>query len=169
MPPRFHADFHVDERFQGLVAPETLVRVAELALRRERLSGPTRASITITDDEALQRLNREFRGEDKVTDVLSFGASPNARDGKVDPSDFPTGPGEVATLGDVIISYPQAERQAAAAGHPVGRELALLTIHGVLHLLGFDHADIDEERVMFKKQDAILEQVLGTTSARDRS
>jgi probable rRNA maturation factor len=154
-------DIHVEESFQDSVPEATLRRVAETTLARERRSGPAHASVTITDDETLHALNRAHRGEDRVTDVLSFGTSEHAHNGEVAEDGFPLGPGEEATLGDVIISFPQARRQAEAAGHPVERELALLTAHGILHLLGFDHADAGEEKVMFGKQGAILEEVLG--------
>lgn len=154
-------DIHVEESFRDSVPEATLRRVAEMTLARERRSGPVHASVTITDDETLHALNRAHRGEDRVTDVLSFGASEHAHNGEVAQHDFPLGPGEEPTLGDVIIAFPQARRQAEAVGHPVERELALLTVHGILHLLGFDHADVGEEKVMFGKQNAVLEEVLG--------
>lgn len=160
MPP-VRIDLHVDEPFQGAVAEATLKQVAELTLVRELRSGPTCATVTITDDETLRRLNRDYRGEDTVTDVLSFGSSANAHNGEIAGDGFPDAPGAAPTLGDVIIAFPQARRQAEAAGHPVERELALLTAHGILHLLGFDHTEIEDERVMFGKQDAILGEVLG--------
>lgn len=159
--PRTQVDLHIDKPFLKDVELDTLKRVAEATLARERRSGPTHASVTITDDETLRALNRFYRDEDRVTDVLSFGSSADARDGEVASDGFPIGPAEAPTLGDVIISYPQAKRQADAAGHTVERELALLTAHGVLHLLGFDHAGVEEEKVMFGKQDAILDEVLG--------
>jgi probable rRNA maturation factor len=76
----------------------------------------------ITDDPALRRLNRDFRKDDRATDVLSF---PSAQ--------------SLGFLGDVAISFPHAQRQAAEYGHPVGREIEILMLHGVLHLLGMDH------------------------------
>jgi probable rRNA maturation factor len=154
-------DIHVEEPFRDSVPESTLKLVAEMTLARERRSGPARASVTITDDETLRALNREHRGEDSVTDVLSFGTSAHAHDGEVDDDEFPIVPGEEPTLGDVIISFPQALRQAASAGHSVERELALLTAHGILHLLGYDHADVHEEKVMFAKQETILDDVMG--------
>jgi len=76
----------------------------------------------ITDDPELRRLNRDFRKDDRATDVLSF---PSAQ--------------SLGFLGDVAISFPHAQRQAAEYGHPVGREIEILMLHGVLHLLGMDH------------------------------
>lgn len=159
---RIHIDLHIDEPFAQAVAPDVLIRVAQAMLTREHRSGPTHASVTITDDETMRALNRDHRGDDRVTDVLSFGASTGARNGEVESDQsFPQGPDEEPTLGDVIVSFPQAKRQAEAGGHTVERELALLIAHGILHLLGFDHAELEEEKVMFGKQDAILNEVLG--------
>lgn len=161
-------DVLIDDEFTGEVSAAELVRVATRTLEKELVSGPSHVTIGITDDATLQDLNRTHRGEDKVTDVLSFGSSDQASRGVVDPDPFPAGPGAPSTLGDVIISYPQAARQAAAVGHPVRRELALLTAHGVLHLIGFDHVSIEDERDMFARQDAALEDVLGAAPARKR-
>jgi probable rRNA maturation factor len=158
---RIRIDLHVDEPYEAAVPLVTLQRAATLALERELRSGPTRASVTITDDETLRTLNREHLGEDRVTDVLSFGGAGEARDGEVAVDPFPSPPGEEPSLGDVIISFPQAVRQADAAGHSIDRELALLTVHGILHLLGFDHAEPEEERAMFARQEAVLDEVLG--------
>jgi probable rRNA maturation factor len=153
-------EIHVDEAFRHDVRPRTLRRAAELAIMRARVSGPSRATVTVTDDDTLRELNRVHRGEDSVTDVLSFGASARARDGVVEQDDFPVGADEEPGLGDVIISFPQARRQAEAAPHEVERELALLTAHGILHLLGYDHATEAEEKAMFATQAAVLDEVM---------
>lgn len=159
--PRSRIDLHIEEPFDLEVSRDTLRLVAETALERAWRSGPRHASVTVTDDETLRTLNRDHRGVDAVTDVLSFGVSGHARDGEVAGDQFPLAPEETPTLGDVIVSFPQARRQAEAAGHAVERELALLVAHGVLHLLGFDHAGAEEEAAMFAKQDAVLDEVLG--------
>ena len=104
-------------------------------------------TIILTDDAQLQQLNREYLGIDAPTDVLSFPA------GHTDPdSDIPY-------LGDVLISLPRAQAQAAAGGHPLADELQLLVVHGVLHLLGHDHAEAAEKQAMQTAQDAILTQL----------
>ena len=100
----------------------------------------------LTGDDTLRDLNRQFAGEDKVTDVLAFGSG----------TGFPGDDGDAATLGDIAISLPQARQQAAAAGHSEDLEVAMLTAHGVLHLLGYDHAEPDEEREMTGITKAIL-------------
>jgi probable rRNA maturation factor len=104
-------------------------------------------SIVIEDDAHLQELNRQFLGIDAPTDVLSFPSGeeePNPETGRV-------------YIGDVIISYPRAAEQAEAAGHTVMAEIQLLVVHGVLHLLGYDHAVLDEKEQMWVAQAEILD------------
>jgi len=135
-------------RFAGKVDVELLRRVTVEVLRGEGMEGEIALSVVITDDEAVQELNRRFRGVDASTDVLAFGG---AQEG-----DFVTAPGEPAYLGDVVISYPRAVAQAEECGHSVDRELALLVVHGVLHLVGYDHVDEAERVEMWARQNEIL-------------
>jgi len=102
-------------------------------------------TIVITSDEQLQDLNRQFLDIDAPTDVLSFPAH------ELDPDSGQN------YLGDVIISYPQALKQANNAGHDVLEELCLLTVHGVLHLLGYDHAEQGQKDEMWALQAQILD------------
>ncbi len=104
-------------------------------------------SIVLTDDARLQQLNREYLGIDAPTDVLSFPAS------ETDPE---TG---ARYIGDILISIPRAQAQADAAGHPLESEVQLLVVHGVLHLLGHDHAEAEEKARMWKAQAEILEHL----------
>jgi probable rRNA maturation factor len=135
-------------------------RAAEATLDAERQSGPDRVTVLLTGDDALREMNQRFNCLDEVTDVLSFNAAVGWHDG-AKPAGPDAFPGEdESRLGDIAISAPQVERQAAAAGVPVERELAMLAIHGVLHLLGYDHASPEEERVMFGKTDVILNRVM---------
>jgi probable rRNA maturation factor len=101
-------------------------------------------TVVLTDDAQVQDLNRRFRDVDAPTDVLSFPA------GEVD---LDTGN---LYLGDLIISVPRAQAQASAEGHPLEDELRLLVVHGVLHLLGHDHADEEEKDAMWAAQTEIL-------------
>ena len=123
-------------------------------------------SLLIADDCTLQDLNRRYRGLDEVTDVLAFSpahAGSDASDDEAPPAEaapFLRGDGRAESLGDILISYPQAERQAQERGIPLRRELALLVVHGILHLLGYDHDDPEGERRMWERQDAILARVL---------
>jgi probable rRNA maturation factor len=107
-------------------------------------------TIVVTGDGSMRRLNRTYRGLDAPTDVLAFGSEEN------DAEFLP--PQASCYLGDVVISFPTAEAQAQSAGHPVGVELQLLTVHGVLHLLGHDHADPEEKATMWAAQEDILGQ-----------
>ncbi len=146
---RITVDIQVAPRFAGEVDVERLHHVAVEALRCERIEGEVALSIVITEDEAVRELNRQFRGVDAPTDVLAFGSG--------DESDFVTAPGEPAYLGDVVISYPRAVVQAEEYRHSVDRELALLTVHGLLHLLGYDHVGEEEKARMWARQEEILE------------
>ena len=103
------------------------------------------ATILLTGDEQLHELNLKYLGIDAPTDVLSFPAD------LVDPDT------NVNYLGDVLISFPRAQAQAAGGGHPVEQELSLLVVHGMLHLLGYDHAQPDEKEKMWAVQANILD------------
>jgi len=103
-------------------------------------------TILLTDDDYIRQLNDQFRGEDHATDVLSFPA------GEPMP-----GTEELAEyLGDIAIAVPFARRQAAARGHDATAEMQLLAVHGVLHLLGYDHLDGNEKAAMWQAQADIL-------------
>lgn len=104
-------------------------------------------TIVLTDDQQLHELNRNFLGVDAPTDVLSFPAS------ELDPET------DSVYLGDILISIPRAAQQADAAGHSVEAEVQLLTVHGTLHLLGFDHATDEEKSLMWQEQAKVLERL----------
>src|SRR5688500_14549630 len=145
---------HVEAEFPF---SETLLeRAAHAALEHESQSLDSELSIVLTDDARLQQLNREYLGVDAPTDVLSFPAS------ETDPE---TG---AQYLGDILISIPRAQAQADAAGHPLESEVQLLVVHGVLHLLGHDHAEAEEKTHMWRAQSEILEQLgLGNIQIRE--
>jgi len=139
----------IAEQFQQAVDSAALEKAAQAVLSEQNLTEEVNLSIVIEDDIQLHTLNLEFLGVDAPTDVLSF------FEDELDPE---TGQ---RYLGDVIISYPQAERQAALAGHTTASELDLLVVHGVLHLLGYDHSTNEEKDKMWGKQRNVLLQ-LGT-------
>ncbi len=114
-------------------------------LEAERVEEDCEVSLVFCDDERMRALNQAYRGEGKPTDVLSFAQEIG-----------PTIPGEPRLLGDVVISVPTAERQAAAAGRPVASELDWLLLHGVLHLLGFEDATSEGLEEMKRRQRAVL-------------
>ncbi len=104
-------------------------------------------SLKITGDEEIQTLNRDYLGKDAPTDVLSF------------PVPFDDPESGIPYLGDIIISLPTASRQAESGGHAVEEEIKLLLVHGILHLLGYDHATPEEKAAMWALQDKILTQL----------
>lgn len=132
----------------GFPFPKNLLeRAAQAALEHESQTSEAELSIVLTDDARLHQLNREYLGIDAPTDVLSFPAS------ETDPE---TG---TPYLGDILISLPRAQVQATAAGHPLESEVQLLVVHGVLHLLGHDHAEVEEKARMWRAQAEILENL----------
>jgi probable rRNA maturation factor len=124
-----------------------LERAARFTLELQADSADADITIVLTDDSQLHELNREFLGVDAPTDVLSFPASE---------SDPETG---AAYLGDILISIPRAAQQALAGGHPLEAEVQLLVVHGVLHLLGHDHAEAGEKALMWNEQAKVLERL----------
>lgn len=166
----------IDEREDG-VGPDTenWIRMLEQLLQLAgEAEGVTHGlvTLTLTDDEGIRELNREYRGLDKPTDVLSF---PLTEPGEEEPEivfdgeyeaveedagewteDEEIGHPFAGMLGDIVISVPRAEVQAAEYGHSFERELGFLFVHGFLHLLGYDHENAEEESIMFAKQEQIL-------------
>lgn len=140
-----------------------VMKAAEAALDAEHKEGPDQITVMVTGDERIRELNREFKGEDEITDVLSFNVNEDDNANGDEWTDFSESAGQVESgrLGDIAISLPQVARQAAENGKSVKRELAMLTIHGVLHLLGYDHAELDKEKVMFGKTDVVLAEIFG--------
>lgn len=109
-------------------------------------------SVTLTDDEHIHKLNREHRNVDKPTDVLSF---PQYEADELDNFD----PYETVVLGDIVISLEHARKQSEEYGHSYIRELAFLCVHSVLHLLGYDHIEKEDEKVMLGLQKEILNEI----------
>jgi probable rRNA maturation factor len=130
------------------VSASSLRSLARRLLASEGVAEPAQLSVLLTDDAAIRRLNRDYRGTDAATDVLSFAQ----REGE----QFAFASSEPAHLGDVAISLETAERQAAERGVALGDELAHLLVHGILHLLGYDHERPAEARLMRSREEAIL-------------
>lgn len=131
-------------------------------LSEEQVDVPCEINVLLTDENGIQALNLDLRGVDAPTDVLSFPMfelTPGAfsADGLLDAGT------RRLPLGDMAISLPQAQKQAEEYGHSLGRELGFLTVHSILHLLGYDHMDEGEQKAcMRKREEAILSQ-LGLT------
>jgi probable rRNA maturation factor len=148
--PRRSIRVNIFPAYKKDVPAQWLRRVGAEALAVADPEDHASASLVVADDETLRDLNLRFRGLDEVTDVLSFGQSggqAGLSDTKRD-SPFPAVPEEEGMMGEVVVSYPQAVRQAAEHHWPVEQELALLVVHGVLHLFGHDHAEPEEEALM---------------------
>ena len=128
-------------------AEELIRRAVAQALTKNSASGDV--CVLITDAEEIQRLNASYRNIDRVTDVLTFPAWEG--DAILCPPD--------GYLGDIAICFERAEEQAKEYGHSLERELAFLSVHGALHLLGYDHMQPDDEKKMFAKQDEILNEL----------
>jgi probable rRNA maturation factor len=138
----------------NMAVTDKLERAALETLAHQAVEGDV--TLVLTDDAQLQALNSSFLKVDSPTDVLSFPAS------ETDPE---TGR---FYLGDMLISLPCAERQARAAGHALEAELQLLVVHGMLHLLGHDHAGLDEKKRMWTVQAEVLERLdLGTIKVKE--
>lgn len=123
-------------------------RAAQAALLEGGGPGTAEVSVALVDDEYIRRLNRAYRGKDSPTDVLSFA--------------FREGdqlPGGEELLGDVVVSLEAARRQSLDYGHSYEREVAFLVVHGVLHLLGYDHQDEEGRRAMRDREEAVLSRL----------
>ena len=138
---------HIEINPKLTISPsaDILEHAAQAVLAHQSAEGDI--TIVLTDDAKLHELNRDYLGIDAPTDVLSFPAS------ETDP--------ETARryLGDILISIPRAANQARAAGHELEAEAQLLTVHGTLHLLGYDHAGDEEKAHMWKAQGEVLESI----------
>ena len=128
---------------------DRLVSIAEFALKKMGIHPDSEFSISIVGEDEMSSLHMQWMDEPGATDVLSFPMD------EMKPNSAATGPG---LLGDVVLCPDFAQAQAKVAGHSLQEELELLTVHGVLHLLGFDHREADEHKVMFSKQDELLSE-----------
>ncbi len=132
-----------------------LQKIVLKTLDSEGIVSPAEIGLVITDSKTIRKLNRTYRGDDKSTDVLAFHMVPSSNQ-KTEPP-FIDPPDGIHHLGEVVISYPQAVKQAQQQGNSIERELALLIVHGVLHLLGYDHELPHENQQMRAQENEILE------------
>ena len=146
----------VEKEFQELVDEGWARKIAQAVLRAEGVAPPYEVGLVFTDSETVRQLNRDYRGVDEPTDVLAFYMLPQ----KETDDSFALPPDGVTRLGEAIISYPQAVEQAREQGHSTERELTLLIIHGILHLLGYDHEEAEEEAEMRTREKELLEKCL---------
>ncbi|MFQ6122357.1 MAG: rRNA maturation RNase YbeY [Dehalococcoidales bacterium] len=148
----------IDQDFEGCPEVSWLQSVAEQVLIAQGAGFDVELGLVITSQERVQQLNKSYRGKDEPTDVLAFYMTP-AKGTEVEPTSFVAPPDGLLHLGEVIISYPQAVIQAKEHQHSIKREIAILIIHGVLHLLGYDHEEPEPERQMRAREREILSLV----------
>ena len=137
----------INSKFKKLIQQSVIETVANKVFSHLKVTNNPELSIVINNDQFIQNLNFEFRGLDEPTDVLSFPSD------EIDPQ---TG---IHYLGDIIISFPRAVDQAQKGSHSVQDEMSLLTIHGILHLLGYDHEEMEDQKVMWKIQRELLTEL----------
>lgn len=132
---------------------KTVEELLQFAAEQENVKQDAEVSITFVTNEMIQQINKEYRGKDKPTDVISF-ALEEMGEGEIEVigENLPT------MLGDIIISVEKAREQAEEYGHSFLREIGFLALHGFLHLLEYDHMTEQEEKIMFTRQKELLEQ-----------
>lgn len=137
----------ISEHLSSETQADALMRAAQESLAYQNAPQESDLTVLLTGDDQLHQLNLEYLGVDAPTDVLAF------------PADYVDPDTESVYLGDVLISLDRARLQAQAGGHSVDDELVLLVVHGVLHLLGYDHTEPDEKTKMWDAQTEILAQL----------
>lgn len=134
---------------------EILAKVLNKAAEVYDLKPAAEVSVVLVDDEYIHGLNKQYRGKDRPTDVLSFAMNEQC-EGEHEP-EITEGPDNIEILlGDIVISLETAARQAEEYGHSLERELAYLTVHGMLHLLGYDHEEEEEQKEMRHEEEYVL-------------
>lgn len=129
-------------------------RCCHAVLQLEKMEGSVEISVSFVDNDQIQEMNKEYRGKDSVTDVLSF---PMGEAGTYDVN-HETG---AKILGDIVISMPKVVEQANTYGHSFEREVAYLTAHSMLHLLGYDHEQGGLDRVRMREKEELVMRELG--------
>jgi probable rRNA maturation factor len=133
-------------RSGALVPDKEIISLLDYGIEYMELNPECEISLSFVDVQEMEELHIKWMDEAGPTDVLSF------------PMDMPESKGDVVTLGDIVISPAVAAKQATEAGHSVEHEIYILATHGLLHILGYDHADPDEEKVMFTLQEKIVKE-----------
>jgi probable rRNA maturation factor len=146
----------IEGDFVGCPAASWLQSMAGQVLSAQDTGADVELSLVIISQEKVRQLNKSYRGKDEPTDVLAFAMSAKEGTGS---SHFILPPEWMPPLGEVIISYPQAVLQAKERQHSIKKEIAILIIHGVLHLLGYDHEESEPERQMRAKEEEILSSI----------
>lgn len=138
----------VDDEFREIVDGDRMTKLVQSVLKAEGLAPPYQVGLVFTETDTVRQLNRDYRRLDEPTDVLAF----CMRSSKAEDRFFAHPPDGITRVGEVVISCPTAEEHAKEQGHPTEKELTLLVIHGILHLLDYDHEDPDDEALMKAKE-----------------
>lgn len=146
--PRYAVALHVEPRYAARVRSRSLIALGRRVLAAEEVEAGSALSVVVTDDSAVRLLNWRFLGIDEPTDVLSFGLTAKTR--------FVTSTAAERQLGEIVISFPTAQRQAREAGRTLDDELAHLLVHGILHILGYDHQRPAQAGLMRAREDELL-------------
>ncbi|MFD1363021.1 rRNA maturation RNase YbeY [Lentibacillus salinarum] len=146
---------HIDFQDQTKMVPadqiDLLQRLMMYAGKKEKVASEAEVSVTFVSNQEIKEINRNYRQQDRPTDVISFAMQEKvAGETDIFGEDLPL------VLGDIVISVDKAKEQAEEYGHSLERELSFLTVHGFLHLLGYDHMNPEDEAEMFSNQDLIL-------------
>jgi len=152
---KIQLSIRIEKPFAGLVSKAWLRQAVKLTLIHTGISSTVELGLVIAGDDTVHELNRSYRNVDSTTDVIAFALSEQGA--KYEP--FITPPDDVIHLGEVVISFPQAERQAEEQHHSVEKELALLVAHGVLHLLGYDHELPEQAEKMKGMESRVLDAI----------
>lgn len=133
-------------------------KILDFAANYLKLPEDTMMSVTFMDNDAIQVINRDYRGKDMPTDVISFAIEEEVENDfpKINFDDFDEEIEDIRDLGDIMISLERAKEQAQEYGHSYEREMGFLCVHGFLHINGYDHMTPEDEKVMFALQDEIL-------------
>ena len=174
--PRLQVLISVDEPYEGEISSLWLEEVAMAGLAAAGIVAEAEVSLLITGDETVRTLNAEYRGLDETTDVLSFSAEhPGHWEGEFDgpaqledECEFVLPPGMPRPLGEIIVAWPQAQRQAEEHGVSPMQELAHLVVHGALHLVGYDHMEPEEAALMQAREQEALNALTLTLSLGER-
>ena len=161
--PRLDLRFRVRRRSGARPDRPALRRALTAALANEGIDGDVLATLSFVDEDEIRGINAEHRSVDRVTDVLSFslveGTLPDGSPVDDIASPFAVPTDQPRELGDIVICHARAVEQAAEYGHSLQREIAYLAVHGLLHILGYDHQRPDEQEVMRAKEEAALAAV----------
>ncbi len=149
-------ELYDDKEFLDASQEKLILDILQYSGERLEIEDSAEMSVTLVDNDEIQTINKEYRGKDQPTDVISFAIEDEAEEDVFDLDlsqfDIPR------QLGDIVISFDRLQEQAQSYGHSIERELGFLCVHGFLHLNGYDHQNEADEKEMFSLQESILEE-----------